>query len=400
MENILHKVNRRFISSLSEEDIHRNNKILESVVNVLVLENMISVDPAFASMFRRVFYGGSYYDGLHVGRAYDYDLDLLLVIPKAANPDLQQSEFPGHIRLQVNDASWLWTSPVYSNFKRTFLDDDNYLITDKALNWMKSIVHKGFNLLPCTDGRRYLPTEVGDFPIRFSKSGPAVTLHIDVDCYYWIDVDLVVSFVFTEDKWPPGFLPNPYSKFISWLGTTTDLNEFFIVAKQPKDVPNYFYPGRHWRLSFQEQERKLIANKGRLKPVGRLLKKIKKKEQHNKIASYYIKTVLLFMVEQRNDAFWQQPLSHVLLDVLETYTKYIRDKKIPYYWNEEYNLIGHIDDRTLTNFADRLEYIIKDITRNPHKPDTVVKYLWSNRELEEFYREGLDKPEESFCTLL
>jgi hypothetical protein len=31
MENILHKVNRRFISSLSEEDIHRNNKILESV---------------------------------------------------------------------------------------------------------------------------------------------------------------------------------------------------------------------------------------------------------------------------------------------------------------------------------------------------------------------------------
>jgi cyclic GMP-AMP synthase len=361
---------------------------------------MISVDPVFASMFRRVFYGGSYYDGLHVGRAYDYDLDLLLVIPKAANPDLQQSEFPGHIRLQVNDASWLWTSPVYSNFKRTFLDDDNYLITDKALNWMKSIVHKGFNLLPCTDGRRYLPTEVGDFPIRFSKSGPAVTLHIDVDCYYWIDVDLVVSFVFTEDKWPPGFLPNPYSKFISWLGTTTDLNEFFIVAKQPKNVPNYFHPGRHWRLSFQEQERKLIANKGRLKPVGRLLKKIKKKEQHNKIASYYIKTVLLFMVEQRNDAFWQQPLSHVLLDVLETYTKYIRDKKIPYYWNEEYNLIGHIDDRTLTNFADRLEYIIKDITRNPHKPDTVVKYLLSNRELEEFYREGLDKPEESFCTLL
>jgi hypothetical protein len=99
-----------------------------------------------------------------------------------------------------------------------------------------------------------------------------VTLHIDLDGDYTIVVDLVVSFVFTEDKWPPGFLPNPYSKFISWLGTTTDLNEFFIVAKQPKNVPNYFHPRRHWRLSFQEQERKLIANKGRLKPVGRLLK--------------------------------------------------------------------------------------------------------------------------------
>jgi hypothetical protein len=53
------------------------------------------------------------------------------------------------------------------------------------------------------------------------------------------------------------------------------------------------------------------------------------------------------MVEQRNDAFWQQSLSRVFLDTLETYSKYIRDKKIPYYWNDEYNLIGHIDDTGL-----------------------------------------------------
>jgi hypothetical protein len=74
---------------------------------------------------------------------------------------------------------------------------------------------------------------------------------------------------------------------------------------------------------------------------------MKKRQQHNQIASYYIKTVLLFMVEQRNDAFWKQSLSTVFLDTLETYTKYIRNKKIPYYWNEEYNLIGHIDPPAL-----------------------------------------------------
>jgi hypothetical protein len=102
---------------------------------------------------------------------------------------------------------------------------------------------------------------------------------------------------------------------------------------------------------------------------------MKKRQQHNQIASYYIKTVLLFMVEQRNDAFWKQSLSIVFLDTLETYTKYIRNKKIPYYWNEEYNLIGHIDPSTLANFADRLEYIINNIKRNPNQPDTVVEYL-------------------------
>jgi hypothetical protein len=355
MENILHKVSRRFISP-SEEDIHRNNEIFESVINVLVLENMQSVDPVFASMFKRVFYGGSYCDGLHVGRTYDYDLNLLLVTPQDASPNLQQSTFPSHIQLQVKNTSWLRTSPVYSNFKQTFLDDDDYLITDKALTWIKSIVQKGFHLLPCTGGRHYLSTEVGEFPVYFSESGPAVTLHIDVDGDYRIDVDLVICFVFTEDKWPPRFSPNPYSKIISWMGPTTNLNEFFIVAKKPKDVPDYYLHGRHWRLSFQEQERELIADKGKLMAAGRLLKKMRNKEQHNKIASYYIKTVILFMVKQRSDAFWKQPLSTVLLDVLETYTKYIRDKKIPYYWNEEYNLIGHIDDRTLTNFADRRVY--------------------------------------------
>jgi hypothetical protein len=93
------------------------------------------------------------------------------------------------------------------------------------------------------------------------------------------------------------------------------LNEFFIVAKKPKNISDHEYEyrflERHWRLSFQEQERKLIADKGRLKPVGRLLKKMKKRQQHDKIASYYIKTVLLFMVEKRNDDFWQQSLSRV-----------------------------------------------------------------------------------------
>jgi cyclic GMP-AMP synthase len=146
----------------------RNRLIFDQVVKVLVKENMVSVDRVFKSMFRRVFYGGSYFDGLHVSRNYDYDLDLLLVMPKAASPDLQQSEFPSHIQLQVNDASWLRTSPVYSKFKKTFLDDDNYLITDKALRWMKGIVQKAFNRLPSLGGRHYLLTNVGEFPVMTS----------------------------------------------------------------------------------------------------------------------------------------------------------------------------------------------------------------------------------------
>jgi hypothetical protein len=407
MENILHKVNRHFIS-LPEEEIQRNDKILKHVFDVIV-ENMKSVDKLFEALYRRPFYGGSYYDGLFVKTAnkpYDYDLDLLLSIPKKASPVLLPSNIPGHIQLKVQNVSWFETLPVYAKFKKKFLDGDNYLVTHKALEWMESVVQRSFNLLPWSASGKYYYLEVGfeTFPITFSKSGPAVTLHIDVGSDCTLDVDLVISFVFTEDKWPQGFSPNPYEKFISWLGPTTVLNEFFIVAKKPKNISDYEYEytflERHWRLSFQEQERKLIADKGRLKPVGRLLKKMKNRQQHDKIASYYIKTVLLFMVEKRNDDFWQQSLSHVFMDALETYTKFIRDKEIPYYWNKDYNLIDHIDDSTLNNFAYRLEHIIKDIKKNQDKPDTVVKYLLNDRELEEFYRENLDKPEnQSSCII-
>jgi hypothetical protein len=367
---------------------------------------MKSVDQLFEALYRRPFYGGSYYDRLHVktlGQSYDYDLDLLLSIPKKASPTLIRSLIPGHIKLQVQNVSWFETSSVYTKFKKIFLDDHNFLITDKALRWMESVVQKSFNrllLLPFVTS--YLLVGAKEFPIRFSKSGPALTLHVGVgDCT--LDVDLVISFVFTKDEWPHDS-PNPYSKYLS-CGGSSCFNEFFIVAKKPKDVPDYVLPERHWRLSFQEQERQLIANKGRLKPVGRLLKKLKKKQQHDKIASYYIKTVLLFMVEQRSDAFWQQSLSHVFLDALETYTKYIRNKKIPYYWNEEYNLIGHVDHRTLTNFADKLENIIEDIKRNPDEPYTVVDYLLNVWERAQFFVEELveNKPEDeeqSSCTLL
>jgi hypothetical protein len=149
MENILHKVNRHFIS-LPEEEIQRNDKILKHVFDVIV-ENMKSVDKLFEALYRRPFYGGGYYDGLLVKTAnkpYDYDLDLLLSIPK-------------------KNVSWFETLPVYAKFKKKFLDGDNYLVTHKALEWMESVVQRSFNLLLWSASGKYYYLEVGfeTFPV-------------------------------------------------------------------------------------------------------------------------------------------------------------------------------------------------------------------------------------------
>lgn len=47
---------------------------------------------------------------------------------------------------------------------------------------------------------------------------------------------------------------------------------FLIVPKSPKDTPSSEVKSRYWRLSFQEQERRIIDNKGRLKSALKLIK--------------------------------------------------------------------------------------------------------------------------------
>lgn len=136
----------------------------------VIVENMKSVDKLFEALYRRPFYGGGYYDGLlvkTVNKPYDYDLDLLLSIPKKASPVLRPSDIPGHIRLKVQNVSWFETLPVYAKLKKKFLDDDNYLITHKALEWMESVVQRSFNLLPWSASGKYYYLEVGfeTFPV-------------------------------------------------------------------------------------------------------------------------------------------------------------------------------------------------------------------------------------------
>lgn len=94
-----------------------------------------------------------------------------------------------------------------------------------------------------------------------------------------MDIDLVPCFRF--NTWPNGnYKKNPTESKVSYEKEgikQTCFNrdfqsEFFVVPKKPKNSPNLEVAGRYWRLSFQEQERILMDNKGRLKPALRLLK--------------------------------------------------------------------------------------------------------------------------------
>lgn len=57
----------------------------------------------FKGLYERLFYGGSYYDGVRVGHPEEFDLDVLLRLPKLIDASLIISNAPGHVHVQLNN---------------------------------------------------------------------------------------------------------------------------------------------------------------------------------------------------------------------------------------------------------------------------------------------------------
>lgn len=72
---------------------------------------MKQLNSMFELMFSTIYYGGSFYDGLKVGKPEEYDLDLLLSLPKYANPQFVESDIPGFSYVQLPDMEKLRKQP-------------------------------------------------------------------------------------------------------------------------------------------------------------------------------------------------------------------------------------------------------------------------------------------------
>lgn len=71
----------------------------------------------FALLYTNIYYGGSYYDGLKVGKPEEYDLDLLMALPKIANPLFIESDAPGYVYVQLPLLEKLKKQPEGPKFK-------------------------------------------------------------------------------------------------------------------------------------------------------------------------------------------------------------------------------------------------------------------------------------------
>lgn len=67
--------------TLSEEDRLKKVKIFKETVEEHVIKHMKAADKLFEALFQNVYYAGSYFDGLKVGSANEFDLNLRLKLP-------------------------------------------------------------------------------------------------------------------------------------------------------------------------------------------------------------------------------------------------------------------------------------------------------------------------------
>ncbi|KAF7279742.1 hypothetical protein GWI33_006775 [Rhynchophorus ferrugineus] len=389
LENYVVDIYKNHIA-LPKEAVDINNKVLDKVLKYFE-QKMKEKDELFKYLYQNHYFGGSYYDGSKISHPNEYDIDLLFCIRKNLDVRVQSSKRPGFVYVYYKPSDSEKDSEIMRKLGvgKKLMDNENYLSTEKVYHWLESVIQRCMNELPKDKGGQYIEFDYKDeikvVYIKLHKGKPAFTLKLKMESYPEISVDLVGCFLFNNDQWPnknDGYRKNPIPS----------KPNFFVVPKSPKNIDSKNLD-RYWRLSFQEQEKQIMAgdNFKSLKPALKIIKKIRDKYNHP-VASYFIKTVFLWTIEDKaNDTkFWHQPLATVFMEMLKIYSQYMQDNNIPYYWNKRFNLLVTVQNaeqigKTLKNMTD-------DIDRNLTRENILENYILNKEELKLRMRYLKEKP--------
>lgn len=105
------------------------------------------------------------------------------------------------------------------------------------------------------------------------------------------------------------------------------------------------------------------------------------------IASYYIKTLFLWKIENNEKKFWQNKLSFTFRVMVEELLTAIKDKNIPYFWHKRNNLIEGLKPTLQAVYVDKLTNVVNALASND--VDKVVLALLTPTEMANFKKSEL-----------
>ncbi|XP_076350516.1 cyclic GMP-AMP synthase-like receptor isoform X2 [Tachypleus tridentatus] len=307
--------------SIAKSQKEENIEIFKTFLECLITK-MKEKDPLFKVLYQKNYYTGSYYEGLRVAEASEFDVNLILKFPfksedrEVETGDKVNPQSFARFRLKSQFQAVMLKYPHQEKYKslEKFFDDKNYLLPERLMSWMQSVVDKvDKEDLNRVKGVKY---------VTISRHGPAKTVYITTTKGEGIDIDLVPSLEFQIPEWPKGaergflnkapqhkqfwfLIPKPYNK-----GSSP-------VEPKDADVP------RLWRLHFPEIENILMYNKGCLKTIIKFLK----------------------MLEKLDDC--------------------VQKQNIPYLFYPKFNLIRGMNPSEAFKIHNRIQKIIKALKKNP-----------------------------------
>ncbi|KAL0840678.1 hypothetical protein ABMA28_015874 [Loxostege sticticalis] len=391
LNSLLSDIYVRYIA-LRNEDFELHYGIFDRVFHHLH-RTMKQIDPYYERYSSTVSFAGSHYDRLRIKKPDEFDMDIVIGLPLNISDDpFNPSE--SDIRFEPQDAgfvelkmgvqyqklpmrdgnSWQINKTAYK-----WRDDDDYLTRSKFIDWFKSVVVRALNKFETNArGEPVFQVDGLTYSINRTESGPAITLIIENrSTNFRMDVDLVPALRFPEARWP---ISTQYRQIPA--GCNRDY--WLIVPKPNKEASSEVGRRRSWRLALHYQERDLMHNTYNLRQTIRLLKKLRDAQKMDKIASYYIKTLFLWEVVNRNDPqFWRlSPAALFKIMVDKFHTALVRGR-IDYFWNEDNNLLAGVSRTVLNLYVAKLRNLL-DVLAEPNNYKSVAKFLLTPEEFKDY----------------
>ncbi|XP_035227884.1 cyclic GMP-AMP synthase-like isoform X1 [Stegodyphus dumicola] len=339
-----------------------SRKVVTAFLNILT--DALKGDNMFNLLYEKPYYTGSSYHGLRVASASEFDIDIVLHVPQQISLKVEFFDST----LAFAKIKWEVKSELPENKIDIlkFLNSnsvDCYLEPVKITSWFQSLLDRFLSKLVFKDDIKQ---------VKNHKSGPARTVEIETYSSTIINIDLVPVFQFDHQQLSDTPIAQIFQKYpkISCAKKIC----FFIPKQCAGEVPmSESDCNISWRLDFPEIERSVLHNKQCAKPIIKLIKLLRDKSDWKGLASYHIKTVMLWEVSKNtNHGAWDNTfLYERYLQVMKQLYSYLKNRNLPFFFHPQLNLLHKFNEETYENWSNRLKDIISSIESNH---EALLKY--------------------------
>lgn len=344
--------------TINEEEKKRCNNILKQIFDIV--ESEMKKDNAFYALFRQKQYVGSYYENLKIDVPDEFDIDFELNVPSYIGVlEVCSSEEPGFCQLKLHGNPLVPSDPRKAEAQKEvkkWTDPEGFISRSKVNRWMQRVVDKALTEYSKKHTEK-------TFKFERSRSGPAETLFVTLNTRpnLRLSLDLVPVFVFG-----------------SWPRKLENLREWSPEMKEQRwyAVPKSKSSDRDFRLSFWHQEKHLLCGTYQMKPILKLMKKLRDDKTWKGISSYCIKTLFLWKTAANGKDYWRRGLGVIFIEMLTALKTFLLEEKaLPFFWVKECDLLSQLHPAEKEGVGRFLRDMIRKIETKLDEQDFVLQYF-------------------------